>query len=102
MVSGTCYSSQTLVWQGQCYVVLFHYVFPGHRERAAFLQLGAIRLGSDYENVGKTEHALSSMVIKSVQITYNLFSLSVTTKQATYEDDGIKNGKGHPFASIII
>lgn len=50
MVSSTFYSFKTLVWQRQCYMILFHYIFLGHRGRSAFLWLRNIRLGSDHEN----------------------------------------------------
>lgn len=54
-------------------------------------------MGSDHEDVGAT----SSMVTKfSVQITYNLSSLSTTTQGATYEDGGI-NGRGHCLENCI-
>lgn len=50
MFSSTFYSSKTLMWQRQCYMILFHYIFLGHRGRSAFLWLRNIRLVSDYEN----------------------------------------------------
>lgn len=49
------YFSKTLVWQRQCYVILFYYISPGHRGTSASIWLGAKGQGSDYENVYETE-----------------------------------------------